>query len=212
MRRRGFPGHRRARNQDDRRNNENAARGRRKAIQNSDVGFRRGHREQHGQIHRVERFRIQPRVEDLGRRFVSRHLGICGRDPTHAIPTTGASLVLAIADQHLALAEQGGALGPVDRVIHAIGDVHHLVVIQPHHPGIRNIEICVVPSDYWIVNHRTGQLEGALNATRDYGEWIDHTTGRVRFGQPRCALLEEERRHIRAGRGYWGIICEAVAE
>lgn len=90
--------------------------------------------------------------------------------------------MLAVADQHLALAEHGGALGPVDRVVHAIGDVNHLVAIQPHHPGIRNIEIRVVLRDDRIVNQGAGQLKGALNATRDYGEWIDDAARRVRLG------------------------------
>jgi len=89
--------------------------------------------------------------------------------------------MFAIADQHLALVQQVSALGPVDHVVHAIGNVDQLIVIEAHQLGVGDIEIGVVTGDDGIVNHRAGQLHGALDAARDNGKRIDDATRRFRF-------------------------------
>jgi hypothetical protein len=92
--------------------------------------------------------------------------------------------VLAIADQHLALVQQVGALGPVDHIVHAVGDVDHLIVIQAHQLCSGNIEIGVVTGDDRIVHHGAGQFHGALHATGNYGIWINDASRRLRFRYP----------------------------
>jgi hypothetical protein len=121
--------------------------------------------------------------------------------------------MLAIADQHLTLVQQIGALGPVNHVVHAIGDVDQLVVIQPDEFGFAKIEIGVVTGDDGVVHYRTGQLHGALHAARDHGIRIDDAARRLRLRNPRGTLRKEEGRHVRRGRDGGGVIvCSPMKE
>ena len=89
--------------------------------------------------------------------------------------------MLAVADQHLALVQQVSALGPVDHVVHAIGDVDQFIVIQAHQLSPGNIEIRVVSGDDRVVHHGAGQFHGALHAARDNGIRVNDAARRLRF-------------------------------